>query len=410
MRVDLRRMRHLLSDAVTLLCKNGLQYNHEMRVEGVIGITLDNNDVLVVHINEAYDTAKALTESPPEQIGSAHVEPSSVAALTDLISNSAKNDGQTDVQMNHIYKQMDNPTMSPNFPCNVVDILTQESKLTCNSTRTDTAPNVLKNVGTCAATQDLENATKYSSGAHTDSGNVCSHLSSNGHLAYPLVADQLLNTSSNKLVLERNEDTPYELSHKQSSCLSVHSSSPTELMDNIVDPEQTEIEMDHMFTPVTCENAVNSSNPVGTVLEIFPRESKLSTSSISNMTSSNICSANSLHSVSIDHNAYRLVTNEALHTNSSELVAIKEEPLETDIQDVTLELNPIEETIGAPLEYNDQVVSVMCIICICVTMNVLYVCICVGMWTCIDISSSLVVSTLDSRAVDWTSNPGSGKL
>ena len=359
-------MKHLLSDAVTLLCKNGLQYNYEMRVEGVIGITLDNNDILVVHINEAYDAAKALTESPPEQIGSAHVEPSSVAALTDLISQSVENDGQTDVEMNQIYKQMDNPTMLPNFPCNVVDILTQESKLTCNSTRTDTASNVLKNVGTCAATQALENATKYSSGAHTDSGNVCSHLSSNGHLAYPLVANQLLNTSSNKLVLEGNENTPYELSHKQSSSLSVHSSSPTGLMDNIVDSEQTEIAIDHMFTPVTCENAVNSSNPVGTVLEIFPRESKLSTSSISNMTSSNICSpASSPHSVSIDHNAYRLVTNEALHTISSELVAIKEEPLETDIKELALELNPIEEPIGAPLEYNDhkvEMVSVMCII------------------------------------------------
>ena len=55
MKADQERVRNLLTDTVTLLCKNGLQYQTELRVQGVLGITLDNNDVFVVHINEKFD-------------------------------------------------------------------------------------------------------------------------------------------------------------------------------------------------------------------------------------------------------------------------------------------------------------------------------------------------------------------
>ena len=54
MRADQERVRNLLTDTVTLLCKNGLQYQTELRVQGVLGITLDNNDVFIVHINEKF--------------------------------------------------------------------------------------------------------------------------------------------------------------------------------------------------------------------------------------------------------------------------------------------------------------------------------------------------------------------
>ena len=54
MRPDQERVRNLLTDTVTLLCKNGLQYQTELRVQGVLGITLDNNDVFIVHINEKF--------------------------------------------------------------------------------------------------------------------------------------------------------------------------------------------------------------------------------------------------------------------------------------------------------------------------------------------------------------------
>ena len=54
MKADQERVRNLLTDTVALLCKNGLQYQTELRVQGVLGITLDNNDVFIVHINEKF--------------------------------------------------------------------------------------------------------------------------------------------------------------------------------------------------------------------------------------------------------------------------------------------------------------------------------------------------------------------
>ena len=57
MKPDQERVRNLLTDTVTLLCKNGLQYHTELRVQGVLGITLDDSDVFIVHINEKFGDA-----------------------------------------------------------------------------------------------------------------------------------------------------------------------------------------------------------------------------------------------------------------------------------------------------------------------------------------------------------------
>ena len=52
MKADQERVSKLLTDTVTLLCKNGLIYTQEIKVQGLLGITLDKNDVFIVHINE----------------------------------------------------------------------------------------------------------------------------------------------------------------------------------------------------------------------------------------------------------------------------------------------------------------------------------------------------------------------
>ena len=54
MKPDQERVNNLLRDTVTLLCKNGLTYNDELRVEALIGVTVDSNDVFLVHINERF--------------------------------------------------------------------------------------------------------------------------------------------------------------------------------------------------------------------------------------------------------------------------------------------------------------------------------------------------------------------
>ena len=85
MKPEQERVRHLLTDTVTLLCKNGLQFQDELKVEGVIGITLDNNEVFVVHINEAFGVG-GVEKPPPKDIGTGAVGATSLAELPGLVS------------------------------------------------------------------------------------------------------------------------------------------------------------------------------------------------------------------------------------------------------------------------------------------------------------------------------------
>lgn len=52
MKPDQERVKTLLTDTVTLLCKNGLHFRKGLKVQGLLGITLDDDDVFIVHINE----------------------------------------------------------------------------------------------------------------------------------------------------------------------------------------------------------------------------------------------------------------------------------------------------------------------------------------------------------------------
>ena len=51
-KADQERIKTLLKDTITLLCKNGLNFKTEFSVEALIGITLDKEDVVLVSINE----------------------------------------------------------------------------------------------------------------------------------------------------------------------------------------------------------------------------------------------------------------------------------------------------------------------------------------------------------------------
>jgi hypothetical protein len=64
LREDQTRIKELLKDTITLLCKNGLQYKAGFSVEALIGITLDDEDVFLVNIKETIQTedAKAAVE------------------------------------------------------------------------------------------------------------------------------------------------------------------------------------------------------------------------------------------------------------------------------------------------------------------------------------------------------------
>ena len=60
MDADQLKVQMLLIDTVTLLCKNGLTFDKRMKIEGVIGITVDES-VFIVHINEELANATSLS-------------------------------------------------------------------------------------------------------------------------------------------------------------------------------------------------------------------------------------------------------------------------------------------------------------------------------------------------------------
>jgi len=57
MREEQEKLRKLLHDTVSMLCRNSLQYQHALRIEGVIGITVDDDDAFLVHINHTIGSA-----------------------------------------------------------------------------------------------------------------------------------------------------------------------------------------------------------------------------------------------------------------------------------------------------------------------------------------------------------------
>lgn len=68
-KADQARVRDLVAETVTLLCKNGLDFQSEFSIQALIGITLDKSDVFLVSFNEtvlASDDARKATGKPME--------------------------------------------------------------------------------------------------------------------------------------------------------------------------------------------------------------------------------------------------------------------------------------------------------------------------------------------------------
>ena len=51
---DHERVVVMLKESISLLCRTALSYNVELTVEGLIGITLDREDVLLVNIKDSF--------------------------------------------------------------------------------------------------------------------------------------------------------------------------------------------------------------------------------------------------------------------------------------------------------------------------------------------------------------------
>lgn len=54
-KVELERVKRLLTEMISSLCKSGLDYNSTLTVQGLLGITIDHENVLLINLNESYD-------------------------------------------------------------------------------------------------------------------------------------------------------------------------------------------------------------------------------------------------------------------------------------------------------------------------------------------------------------------
>lgn len=55
MKTNQTRVQSLLRDTITLLCRNSLNFTKELKVQGLLGITIDDNSIFIVHIDESFE-------------------------------------------------------------------------------------------------------------------------------------------------------------------------------------------------------------------------------------------------------------------------------------------------------------------------------------------------------------------
>ena len=51
-KAEQQRVRALLTEAITVLCKNGLNYKSKFSIEGLLGITIDDDEIFLVNLSQ----------------------------------------------------------------------------------------------------------------------------------------------------------------------------------------------------------------------------------------------------------------------------------------------------------------------------------------------------------------------
>jgi len=52
MKADQARLRDLLTQTISLMCRNGLEFSCNLRLEGLLAVTVDGTDIFVIHMDE----------------------------------------------------------------------------------------------------------------------------------------------------------------------------------------------------------------------------------------------------------------------------------------------------------------------------------------------------------------------
>jgi len=61
--VEQKRLRDLITETVTVLCQSSLNFKSKFTVEGLLGITIDDKDVLLINIHEVMSSLKGKRHS-----------------------------------------------------------------------------------------------------------------------------------------------------------------------------------------------------------------------------------------------------------------------------------------------------------------------------------------------------------
>jgi len=104
MKADQARVRDLLTQTITLMCKNGLEFSHDLRVEGLLAVTVDGTDVFVIHMDEK------VTDRPSYAAGPRYTE-STTGRHQRVSASSAASDAH-DTSVNHFNDGLYMPTPS----------------------------------------------------------------------------------------------------------------------------------------------------------------------------------------------------------------------------------------------------------------------------------------------------------
>ena len=64
MKNDRDRMKCIISETIVALCNSGLDFSNELSIEGLLGITLDGRDIILVNINEVIKSCATKAKLP----------------------------------------------------------------------------------------------------------------------------------------------------------------------------------------------------------------------------------------------------------------------------------------------------------------------------------------------------------
>jgi len=147
MKADQARVRDLLTQTITLMCRNGLEFSRDIRVEGLLAVTVDGTDIFVIHMDEkvtdqpSYAGASHCSESivmrqqrdsasgagsDADEISADHINDDLVPSTSSAVGDKSERNSAFHTEDEHVIKT------EPNVEDSDDDIVVMESGVRSN--------------------------------------------------------------------------------------------------------------------------------------------------------------------------------------------------------------------------------------------------------------------------------------